>query len=63
MRCKRSRYRRGLMRYCKLCKGMYYLEFKGFIIWSEVYCALVVRFRPASRVVHQIFRERTKAWL
>ena len=30
-----------------------------FIIWSEVYCALVVRFRPTSRVVSQIYRERT----
>ena len=30
-----------------------------FITWSEEYCALVVRFRPTSRVVHQIYRERT----
>ena len=28
-------------------------------IWSEVDCALVVRFRPTSRVVSQIYRERT----
>ena len=28
-------------------------------IWSEVICAPVVRFRPTSRVVSQIYRERT----
>ena len=27
---------------------------------SQVYCALAVRFRPTSRVVSQIYRERTK---
>ena len=30
-----------------------------FIVWSEVYCAMVVRFRPTSRVVWQIHRETT----
>ena len=28
------------------------------IIWSEVFCALVVRFRPTSRVEHKVYRER-----
>ena len=30
-----------------------------FIVWGEVYCAMVVRFRPTSRVVWQIYRETT----
>ena len=42
------------------CKCMYYLKFSIVsVIWSEVYCALVVRFCPTSRVVHQIYRETT----
>ena len=30
-----------------------------FIIWSKVYCALVIRFLPTRRIVHQIYRKRT----
>ena len=30
-----------------------------FIVWSEMYCAVVVRFHPTSRVVWQICRETT----
>ena len=30
-----------------------------FIVWSEEYCSMVVRFRPTSRVVWQIYRETT----
>ena len=46
------------------CKCMYDLEFSiCFIVWSEVYCAMVVRFRPTSRVVWQIYRETTMEML
>ena len=30
-----------------------------FIVWSKVFCAMVVRLRPTSRVVWQIYRETT----